>query len=52
MYEIGPAFGFSSLHYTRLVNEKGRDEKLVAVERKREYVEKAEKMRDRAVGFA
>jgi protein-L-isoaspartate O-methyltransferase len=52
VYEIGPAFGFSSLHYARLVSEKGRDAKLVAVERKREYVEKAEKMRGRAVGFA
>ena len=52
VYEIGPAFGFSSLHYARLVSEKGRDAKLVAVERKREHVEKAEKMRGRAVGFA
>jgi protein-L-isoaspartate O-methyltransferase len=52
VFEIGPAFGFSSLHYSRLVREKGRDAKLVAVERKREYVEQAEKMRGRAVGLA
>ncbi len=45
VYEIGPAFGFSSLHYARLVREKVRDAKLVAVERKRECVEMAEKMR-------
>jgi len=51
VYEIGPAFGFSSLHFARLVSEKGRDAKLVAIERKRECVEMAEKMRDRSVGF-
>jgi len=52
VYEIGPAFGFSSLHYARLVSEKGRDAKLVAIERKKESVEKAEKLRGRATDFA
>ena len=52
VYEVGPAFGFSSLHYARLVSEKGRDSKLVAIERKSESVEKAEKLRDRATDFA
>lgn len=45
VYEIGPAFGFSSLHYARLVSERGGDARLIAVEKKKESVEMAEKMR-------
>jgi len=52
LYEIGPDFGFSSLHYARLVCEIGRDAKLVTVERKRESVEMAEKLRGRVADFA
>jgi len=45
VYEIGPCFGFSSLHFSHLIKEKGIDtksiSKLIAIEIKKEFVNEA-----------
>jgi len=51
VFEIGPCFGFSSIQYSHLIKEKGVDQskpisKLIAIERKKEYLENARKMRE------
>jgi hypothetical protein len=45
VFEIGPAFGFSSLHFARLISKKSKTVRLVTIERKKESVDKAEEMR-------
>ena len=50
VYEIGPCFGFSSLHYSRLIKEKNINSKpinkLTAIERNKEFLERAKVIKE------